>query len=105
MLDSAYSPIHHIARGDAMHASLSIAQRDVSDPRDRLRRIDRVVVLEDSAVTMRRVFAQTHVRCQVEFREQRPKLLNSLNDWSLRIVCLSSDFILYSLSKYVSIMC
>jgi hypothetical protein len=53
-----------------MHASLCIAQRDVSNTGNRLRRIDRMVVLEDSAVTMRRVFAQAHVCCQVEFREQ-----------------------------------
>src|SRR5258708_20630226 len=66
MFDSAYSPIHHIARGNAMHASLRIAQRNVSNAGDRQRRINRMIVLKDSAVTMRRVFTQAHVRCQVE---------------------------------------
>jgi len=105
MFNGAYSPIHHIARGDAMHASLGITQRDISKAGNRLRRIDSKVVLKDSAVTMRRVFAQAHVCCQVEFRVQFPKPLNSLNNRTLRIVCLGSDFILSSISKCVSIMC
>ena len=78
-----------------MHASLSIAQRNASNAGNRQRRIDRMIVLKDSAVAMRRVFAQAHVRCQVEFREQFPKPPNSLNDRAIFILCLCPEFILY----------
>jgi len=85
-----------------MHAGLCITQCDIRDAGNGLGRIDGMVMLEDAAVAMRCVFAQAHVRSQVEFREQLPKLLDSLNDWPMCIVCRGSSFVLSSVSKCVS---
>lgn len=75
-LDRLDSPVHHVTRRDAVGAGLGIRKRDGGDARCRRFRVDRSVFVQDTAVPVGRVLAQTYVGGDVQRRVERAKLMN-----------------------------
>jgi len=80
------SPVIHIAWGDAVRAGFRIRHGDVADPLDRERVVQTAVFVQDAAVAVRGVFAQTHVDDDVERRKGGFQELNGVDDGAVRVV-------------------
>jgi hypothetical protein len=77
-----------------MGSGLCIGQGHLGYSLDRWLCVDRPVMVKDTAVAVRRIFAQADICGDVERRESGSELLNSLNYWSLSIICWCSTLIL-----------
>ena len=64
-LDRFNSPVHHIAWGDTMCARLCIRQCDLCDASSGRFRVDRSICMQDTAMTVRGVFTEANVACDV----------------------------------------
>lgn len=69
-----------------MCAGLRVVHRDLRNARDRGLCVDRAVRVQDAAVPMRGVLAETHVRCDVYLRKECPDFFDCEDDGPLRIV-------------------
>lgn len=97
-LDRLNPPVHHIARCYAVCASARVVKGDLGDACDRRFGVNRTVGMEESTVTMRRVFAETHITGDVELGEERSNLLDGLDDRAFGVICGRSTFVLEFLS-------
>ena len=86
-LDREHAPVHHVARSDAVCARAGVVERDLGDALGGGRRVDRAILAEVSTVSVRCVFAQTHVGGDVQRREELAECFDGEDHWALGVVC------------------
>lgn len=86
LFDSFATTVHHIARRDAVCARFRVVDRDLCDPDDGRGVVDRPVRVQDTAVAVRGVFAETDVYCDVDRWEKSPNGLDRMDHRSVRII-------------------
>jgi hypothetical protein len=106
LLNSLDPSIHHIRRRNlpavslptrgsyAIRPSLGIIKSNFRDPSDRSRIINRAILVEDPAMSVVRILAQTNIRRDEQCRQLFVQKFDSLNDGSLGIIGQCPDAVL-----------
>jgi len=76
-LDRFDATVHHITGCNAVGTSTSICNCDLGNTFHRWWGIDRTVVMEEAAVSVVGVFAQTNVACDIEVGIERTQFFDS----------------------------
>ena len=99
-LDGPNSPVVHVGGSNAVGARFAVRQGDVADAIDR-RGVDQapVVLVEDTAVAVRRVFAETDIGDDEEGGQFLPDELYGLDDRTVRVVRAGACWVFCLFSK------
>lgn len=77
-----------------MRTSLGVVDGHLGETGYRGRVVDRAVLMQNTTVAMRCVFAQTDVSRNVERGECLAQSLDRLDYWAVRVICQSAPLVL-----------
>jgi hypothetical protein len=92
--DSLDSSVHHITRCDAISAVLSVTDCDFRNTFYGWFCVYCTLGREDTAVTMRSIFTEADITCNVEGREERTKLFDGKNYGTFWVICWGATIVL-----------
>lgn len=94
LLDSTNATVHHVAGSNAVRSSLGVVDGDLRKTLHRRLVVDGAILMEDTAVAVGGIFAQTDVGSNVERRECISQYFDGLDHGSVGVIGESALLVL-----------